>query len=118
MTEAILLKDALTPSLLTEVLSLALLKPILSDVTLPRTRPSFCIEDCIQPGIYLLDANTTTSETPPSPSVSWHYGIMEVFARNVDIIQRITDIEGEMMFIRTRRNGKWKPWKRIPLEST
>lgn len=72
-----------------------------------------CLEDCILPGYYLLDGDSTTTEPEPYPS--WKYSILEVMKRGADILQRITNIDGYPVIVRSKRMGVWQSWYRIEM---
>lgn len=113
MTEAISIADALTPSILKAALSNSLLKEILTDTMVFRGQ-AICLEDCVTPGYYIVDANSY-SEFPPNINL-WNYGILEVMKRNADIIHRFTHVDGLILLTRVRRNNVWRPWFRLTME--
>lgn len=98
----------------TKPLTKALLAGIMDNAMVVRERPSLCIEDWKQPGIYTANATCYTTEPVATPGEDeWKYSTIEVISRGVDVIQRLTHIEGVLMFIRVYRNGAWRPWRRI-----
>lgn len=89
-----------------------ILKELLSDAMVYRGKCTV-LEEAVTPGIYLLEGDTTTSET--NPPAGWNVSLLEVMKRNADIIQRITRIDGDYMLIRVKRSGAWKPFRKIVL---
>lgn len=113
MSEPITLKDALTPSFLKTVLSEALLAEIMTSAMVYRGQAK-CVEDCVTPGYYNVNANSY-SEYPPNIN-SWNFGILEVLKRDSDLVHRLTHIDGEFVMTRVRRNNKWYPWNLLTME--
>lgn len=71
------------------------------------------LNDAVTPGLWLLDGNSTPKNAPTVGN--YVCGIVEVFARYGNIIQRITSFASAApyMAIRMRWNGKWTEWKVI-----
>ena len=91
----------------TKDLTNALLKEKMTDAMVDRGY-IVNIDNCKSPGIYLL--NSTTISATPGPYSNWNYGILEVFVRGTDVIQRITHRYGYAMAVRTWTDGSWRPW--------
>ena len=96
----------------TKGLTNTLLKSKMTDAMVYRGRVA-CLEDCVLPGYYTLDGDSTTTE--PAPFANWKYGILEVLKRDSDILQRISNIDGGILIQRVKRLKSWKPWFRIEM---
>lgn len=66
------------------------------------------IDSCKTPGIYLMNSNTISAT--PGPYSGWNYGVLEVFVRGTDVIQRITHLYGGNMAVRSCVLDIWNPW--------
>lgn len=109
MSKAINFKDALTPSLLKEVISNELLKEIMTDALVARGSVSANnnADDIITPGVYTVASDKQIQGLPLGTSM---YGNLTVEKGGLYIFQIYRTVNGDL-FQRRRYVGEpWNTW--------
>lgn len=109
MSKAINIKDALTPSLLKEVISNELLKEIMTDALVARGSilKGSNVDEITKPGIYTVASETNI---PGLPTGAYRYGNLSVERGNAYLFQIYRAVDGNVYQRRMFIGEEWQPW--------